>query len=319
MLRYPCRPPSRGACLIVLLLAALHGCAGTPQSQRLIAAPPDALPASVELSEVPFFAQQAYQCGPAALATLLNHQDRAVTAEQLTPSLYIPRKKGSLQIELLSNTRRHGLIPYELRPSLVDLFKEIDAGRPVLVFQNLALDWYPKWHYAVLIGYDLNAQQVVLRSGEDARRINSLEVFERTWARADHWAMVALQPGELPASVEYWPYLKALAGMEEVGKYPAARAGYEAGLARWPADQRLLFGLSNSQYALGEVDAAQATLERLIASHPDYAPAYNNLAQISLEQGRLEQAEAYALRAVQLGGGHLSTYRQTLQQIRARR
>ncbi|EPU4601474.1 PA2778 family cysteine peptidase, partial [Pseudomonas aeruginosa] len=50
-----------------LLLAALLG--GCAQPPRL---PPEsaALPARVELRDVPFFPQEAYQCGPAALATM---------------------------------------------------------------------------------------------------------------------------------------------------------------------------------------------------------------------------------------------------------
>ncbi|HHK0959736.1 TPA: hypothetical protein ACQQQD_006485, partial [Pseudomonas aeruginosa] len=47
----------------LLLAALLGGCAQPPESA--------ALPARVELRDVPFFPQEAYQCGPAALATML--------------------------------------------------------------------------------------------------------------------------------------------------------------------------------------------------------------------------------------------------------
>ena len=46
------------------------GCASTPQTNELLATR-GGPKHSVELTDVPFFPQMAYQCGPAALATVL--------------------------------------------------------------------------------------------------------------------------------------------------------------------------------------------------------------------------------------------------------
>ena len=194
-----------------------------------------------------------------------------------------------------------------------------EAGHPVLVFQNLALSWYPQWHYAVLVGYDLPEDKIILRSGRDRRRINDLALFERTWQRADRWAMLALKPGQLPVSVEYWRYLRAVNAMEQVNRHAEAAAGYRAGLKQWPNDPRLLMGLGNSYFALDDLSAATDTLRLLIKAHPDYAPAHNNLAHLYLQQERLAIAEQHARKAVGLGGDHLQAYQQTLREIRERR
>ena len=87
----------------------LGGCAGTP-----LQFPPGAPP--VELTAVPFFAQTEYQCGPAALATVLAHAGAPVDADDLVPEVYIEGLRGSLQPELLGATRRNGFIPYVLAP-----------------------------------------------------------------------------------------------------------------------------------------------------------------------------------------------------------
>lgn len=311
-------PRPAGAWLLGLAIL-LGGCAGTPHSDRLQADPPADLPSNVELTRVPFHPQEAYQCGPASLAMLANWQAIDITPQALTPKLYIPGKQGSLQIELQSNTRQLGLVPYVLKPSLEDLLREVAAGNPVLVFQNLALDWYPRWHYAVLIGYDLAQDAIILRSGTDERRINTFAQFERTWQRADRWAMLALQPGQLPATVEYWRYLHALNAMEQVNRHAQAAAGYRAGLQQWPDDARLLMGLGNSQYAQGKTEAAITSLQQLLRAHPDYAPAHNNLAHLYLQSGRLARAEQHARRAVTLGGEHAAAYQQTLGEIRQHR
>ncbi|MCW3478572.1 hypothetical protein OL229_03185 [Neisseriaceae bacterium JH1-16] len=89
------------------LLLLLVGCASTPQTAALLTRRPSDLPARVELTEVPFFPQDAYQCGPAALATVLVHAGVVTTPTELTPQLYLPERQGTLQAELLGATRRH--------------------------------------------------------------------------------------------------------------------------------------------------------------------------------------------------------------------
>jgi hypothetical protein len=37
--------------------------------------------------------------------------------------------------------------------------REVAAGNPVLVLQNLSFAWAPVWHYAVVMGYDADAAQ----------------------------------------------------------------------------------------------------------------------------------------------------------------
>ena len=66
---------------------------------------------AVELSRTPFFPQTRYHCGPAALATVLDGSGVDVKPDQLSASVYLPGKKGSLQIEMVAATRRYGRLP----------------------------------------------------------------------------------------------------------------------------------------------------------------------------------------------------------------
>ena len=119
----------------------------TESSERILAKLPTSLAPRVELTETPFFPQEEHQCGPAALATVLNYHQLAVTPAELTPQVYLPEREGSLQIELVAAARRYGMLAYPLRGNLSDLMTEVAAGNPVLVLQNLAFGWLPKWHY----------------------------------------------------------------------------------------------------------------------------------------------------------------------------
>lgn len=42
--------------------------------------------------------------------------------------------------------RRHGAVAYVLPDRLDALLEEITAGHPVVVLQNLGLQWIPSWH-----------------------------------------------------------------------------------------------------------------------------------------------------------------------------
>ena len=157
--------PVAGILLSIVLLA---GCA-TPQVSTLLARPPAALPPRAELAATPFFPQEKYQCGPAALATALVHAGAAVSPEALVPQVYLPAREGSLQAEMLAATRRHGLIAYPLAPRLEAVLLEVAAGNPVIVLQNLAFAFAPVWHYAVVVGYDRDREEIILRSGTTRR------------------------------------------------------------------------------------------------------------------------------------------------------
>ena len=92
-----------------------------------------------------------YQCGPAALATLLVASGVDVTPETLAPEVFIPERKGSLALGSLALAATPGC---RMLATTADEMVELEAGRPVLVLQNYGVSKIPIWHYAVLIGYD---------------------------------------------------------------------------------------------------------------------------------------------------------------------
>ena len=307
-----CAPAFAG----VLFCALLAGCA-TPQVTRLHEADlARTVAASAALESVPFFAQKEYECGPAALAMVLSAAGIAVTPEALVDQVYLPARKGSLQVEMLAATRQQGLIAYPLKPSLQDLLLEVAAGHPVLVFQNLSLPIYPVWHYAVVIAYDLERNTITLHSGETAQLKMSLFTFERTWARGNYWAMLALSPNTLPITADAGTYARSVAALES--RHPqAARLAYALALTRWPDDANLRFGQGNSAYALHDLQAAQTAYRAATDAQPEFADAWNNLAQVELEMGDKAAAKVAIARAVVLGGARLPQYLELKSQLEA--
>jgi hypothetical protein len=265
-----------------LLLAALvvAGCTGAPKLPPLVPA--------VELTAVPFFAQTEYQCGPAALATVLAHAGVDVGADDLVPEVYVEGLRGSLQPELLGATRRHGFIPYVIASDASALVAELAARRPVLVLQNLGVDRLPLWHYAVVVGVD--GTDVILRSGLEQRRIERGARFLRSWRRGSNWAFVALEPGELPATATAGAYVRALAGAEPLLDAAAAARGYGAALERWPNDELVLFAAAGHRHGAGDLAGATTLYRQLLTAAPQHAAARNNLANVLAAQGCLTEA-----------------------------
>jgi len=313
----PSRPRRRVARRLTaagILLVGLAGCA-TPQLQALLGSDPAALPQRVELEAVPFYAQDEYQCGPAALAMVLEAAGKPVQPEALRPQVYLPDRQGSLQIEMLAAARRNGVVAVELKPSLADLLAELAAGNPAVVLQNLALDWVPVWHYAVAIGYDLKGQQIVLRSGTERRLEMPLSSFERTWQRGGYWAMLALPPGRFPATVGAGDYLSAVTKLERAGTPEAAQAAYQRALERWPDQFTALMGVGNTAYRSGDFEGAERAFRRAALVYPQSAAAHNNLAQTLADLDRYEEALGEARVAVGLGGPLADTSIRTLDAI----
>ena len=278
----------------LLCLLVLSGCATmVPQTMALRDTWPEGVPRSFEMAQVPFFAQDDYQCGPAALATVLVNAGVKVTPDELVKQVYIPERQGSLQAEMLATPRQYGLIGYQLAPRYGDLLREVAAGNPVVILQNIGLGFMTKWHYAVIVGYDYPAGELYLRSGQNEREKMPFTIFEYTWKKSDYWAMVALPPGKIPVTATESGYAGAVSAMERVGDKAAVTKAYAAALERWPDSLGASIGLANQYYAQGNLKDTEAVLRRAAWQHPGSVVIMNNLAQTLSDQGR--DAEALAL------------------------
>lgn len=312
---------ARAGFLFALLAAAacLGGCISLPQADALRESPPLDLPARVELTQVPFHAQHDYLCGPASLAMVFNAAGVAGDVDSVTPLVYLPGRQGSLQAEMLGATRRSGLVAYTPAPRLEDLLREVAAGTPVIVLLNLAFKLIPVWHYAVIVGYDLEKREVIVRSAGKARDEWGFAFLDYLWQESGYWSMLALAPGRLPATAREADFATAVAALEQAGKPREAAQSYRALVERWPANLIGWIGLGNTAFSLGDRDGAERAFRRATETHPESAVAFNNLAHVLMLQGRLEEAESAARAAVELGGPTLAQARETLQAIRARR
>jgi tetratricopeptide (TPR) repeat protein len=278
------------------LAALLAGCAQlVPQTVALRDAWPEGVPRTIELTSVPFFPQDDYQCGPAALATVLAFSGANVTPDPLVKQVFVPARKGSLQLEMLAAPRTYGRVSYQLAPQYADVLREVAAGNPVIVLQDVGVmsPLLPEWHYAVVNGFDYPSGTIYLRSGKNPRQEMPFTYFEREWIAGNRWAMVVTPPDRIPATATEDGWVNAVIAMARVGGAEAAQKGYEAALKRWPGDLPAMIGLSSIYNDRGDHAHAIAILRDAQAKHPQSAIVANNLAQALSDAGR--NAEALAL------------------------
>jgi len=289
--------PTRAARLVAaiccgVLLAWLAGCAQlVPQTISLRTGWPEGVPQRVELTSVPFFPQDEYQCGPAALATVLSHSGVDVTPDPLVSQVYLPSRHGSLQLEMLAAPRRYGRVSYALAPRYADLLREVAAGNPVVVLQDAGYV-FTQWHYAVVNGFDYGSGTLWLRSGKLARQEMPFTYFERTWMKSGYWAMLTMPPERIPVTATEESWMAAVLAMARVSKGDAATKAYAAALKRWPDNLAAAIGLANEYHTHGALADAAAVLRRARQRHPQSVIVMNNLAQTLSDQGR--HAEALA-------------------------
>jgi len=282
---------SRSFALVGLLLLA--GCASTPPwPEPESPAGETTLPSRVVLEDVPFYPQEKYQCGPASLAMMLNSQGLETDPDVLRELVYIPGREGSLQVEMVAGARAHDMVVYPLKPTLEAVLKEVSAGNPVLVMQNLLVDWWPQWHFAVVVGFDSDDETVILNTDTRKHHAMPYKAFHATWSKADRWAVVVLPPEQVPATAEPLAFLRAAHDLESTGHTRAALSAYQRAEQTWPQQPAPIMAQGNLAYEQEQWAGALAHFSKVVEQFPDYAEGWNNLAYTLEQAGCPAQARS---------------------------
>lgn len=281
---------SKRAALLGLFLLA--GCASTPPWPDQTQTAELFQPTRQLLTDVPFHPQEKYQCGPASLATMLNTQGLSTDPEILKELVYLPGRRGSLQVELVAAARSHNMVAYPLEPDIEALLAEVAAGNPVLVMQNLRFNWWPQWHFAVVMGFDPHHQTLILNTDTRQHYEMPYKVFHATWNRAERWALVILPPDELPATAEALPFLRAAHDLESTGHTLAAQRAYETAEQRWPDQPAPIMAQGNLAYDQRKPATATSHFLKVVNRFPDFPEGWNNLAYALSASSCPKQARA---------------------------
>lgn len=267
---------------------------------------------------VPFIKQEEAFCGPSSVAMVLAMNHQSIDVDALAAEMLLPAKSGSLQVEVKTAIRRSGNLAYEIPPSQDGLVDALKQGYPVIALVNLSFDWFPKWHYVVVTGVDPINHDVIVHSGDTPNQHWSMVQFENLWSRGKHWAVTVIQPDRTPPMfVDETKYLRATLDLMHTHGDENAGLAFQSALRRWPDNLTAAIGLGNIAYQDHDLTVATHWFRFAAEKHPDSIVAKNNLAQVLLETGNIEEAFVLAKEAVRMGGGKpaLETLDQVLQRL----
>jgi len=171
---------SNGVLFFALLTFFQHSCASVnpvleSKHNRIIA-------------NVPFYAQEAYQCGPASLAGLMNYWKINVTPDDIAKEIYSKSAKGTLNIDMVIYPQKKGLTAEQYLGGMKDLKKNIDSGYPLIVLVDYGFWVVRADHFMVVVGYNENG--VIVNSGKDKGKFIPEEDFIKTWEKTKFWTLL---------------------------------------------------------------------------------------------------------------------------------
>lgn len=140
------------------------------------------------VENVPFFAQEAYQCGPASLAGVMNYWNAGITPDEIAKEIYSKPAGGTLDVDMVIYPQRKGMLAEQYLGGMYDLRKNIDAGYPLVVLVDYGFWVLQSNHFMVIIGY--NERGVIANSGKEKAVFIAEKDFLKTWERTKFWTLL---------------------------------------------------------------------------------------------------------------------------------
>lgn len=140
------------------------------------------------IDQVSFYSQEAYQCGPASIAGVLNYWDIHVSAEEIATDIYSKSAKGTLDVDMVLYARKKGLKGRQYSGSMEDIRLNIDSGYPIIVLVDYGFWICQRNHFMVIVGYDKDG--IIANTGRDRLKFISNKNFMNSWEKTDFWTLI---------------------------------------------------------------------------------------------------------------------------------
>ena len=147
-------------------------------------------PSRYRISNVPQVVQERDYCGPAALSAVFQFWGLSRSQDELAEKLSTRHRAGSLNIDLLLAARDEGFDARGVVGNFDELKSLVAHDIPVIVLLRLNGFFSGLWHYAVVVGYDETADQIVTHAGEAQETRFSANGFLKAWSKGEYWMLV---------------------------------------------------------------------------------------------------------------------------------
>lgn len=247
-------------------------------------------------------------CGLAALAMAANYWGQDLTVGELRKEVSRPKTPIS-SLELIRLAGRHDLWAYPYRGSIPDIKTKLQAGVPLITLLNFGLGPLSITHYGVITGFNPNKKVICFHTTWKKDSFLSVSVFDFFWSRTEYTCLLVIPPEKINFSLTSKEYNSL--GLFYLGKDKPAKAA-ECFLNALKLEDYFLyrFNLAVCREKEGRKEEAKE-LYREVAVKNDFGPAYNNLAEIILEEDTWE-AENLTRKAISSDPSRQAYYLDTL-------
>jgi ABC-type bacteriocin/lantibiotic exporter with double-glycine peptidase domain len=153
----------------------------------------------LRVPDVPVFAQKGDEdCGTAALAMVLAHCDRTVSAEEIGKACLPAGCAGAKAGDLRDFAKGLGLQAYLFRGEVADFERELSRGRPVLVGLVKPHVGGPMAHYEVVVAFHPVRGDVVTLDPARGWSRNTLPGFLQEWEPAGCLTLLVFREKDVP-------------------------------------------------------------------------------------------------------------------------
>jgi ABC-type bacteriocin/lantibiotic exporter with double-glycine peptidase domain len=158
---------------------------------------PDRFPEAVRNHDVSPYLQEPEQCGPFALASLLNYMGVEADPNQLAERLYSPGAGGTLTMDLYLEAARRGLEAKQLSGSDSVLLDEIREHNPVIVLLKYRGLKGRAGHFVLVSGYSVDPPGYFVLWGDGRLSWIKREPFGDLWSGSGSWMLTVRGKGKM--------------------------------------------------------------------------------------------------------------------------
>jgi len=279
----------------------LAGCA-TSYTYRV--SPPSAPETyeSVYLEDVPSVAQTAYQCGPAALESVIRYWGGNADAGSIGKTLYKSGTRGVFNFSLAQYMKTIGFwSEIHEEPGEEGLKQWLRKGVPPIVMLDSGTLWARTYHFVVLKGFDDRSEIFYANTGVLETQAIHYGEFERRWKKADTWSLIVSPPEKVDWELDETQSIEMALIFEKNGNLNQAERWVESALNKNPGSLTAKFNLANIYSKSNRSEQAKIIYKELLNTNPNRQEISNNLAWIYYEEGRYEDALKVILTAFNKG------------------
>jgi len=141
-----------------------------------------------QIRGVPFYPDDSKQCGPAALAAVLNYRGGNYDLARISQAVFRANLGGTVTLEMIYFARKEGFRAKWFNGGLSDLVEAVDSGDPLIVMVDYGFLQISKYHFMVVVGYC--KQGVIVFSGREKDKLIYWDDFRGPWSRTKHWTLM---------------------------------------------------------------------------------------------------------------------------------